>query len=101
MKTHRLPKQGNCSLPLPTHSYVPKPFYSLFKKTADGKWHRISENVYSSEKTAAMVFLTRLAEAPLTTAIRMVKVNSDKAGKHRGVTYNPLRDSPLRERVRK
>lgn len=102
MRTHRLPSNGvQTSLPLPTHTYVPKPFYGLFKKTADEKWHKVSENIYADEKVAIQVFLSRLTEAPLTTAIRIVKVSSDKVGHFRGVTYNEFKDSPLRERVSK
>ena len=103
MKTHRLPKLGvQNSLPLPTAAYVARPFYSLFQRDAMTKrWKRITETAYLDEKLAIRVYLARIAEAPLSRAIRLVKVQSDKAGKFSGVTYNPIRDSPLRERVSK
>ena len=102
MKTHRLHSGIWNHLPLPTTAYVAKPFYSLFQRDAmTRKWKRISTMAYADEKTAVKVFISRIAEAPLSRAIRLVKVQSDKAGKFRGVTYNPIRDSPLRERVSK
>lgn len=101
--THRLRDSSiQNSLPLPVYGYTPRAFYSLFQKDVNtGKWKRITETAYLDEKMAVRVYLSRLAEAPLSRAIRMVRISSDRAGKFRGITYNPIRDSPLRERVSK
>jgi hypothetical protein len=101
MRTHRIPSNGIVThLPLPKTADLPKPFFSLFEKTAEG-YKRISTEAYYSERVAFHIFCDRIQKAPLTYSIRPVKLEKPKAGKFKGVTYNPLRDSPLRERVRK
>jgi len=99
--THKIPKTAVCSLPIPKHINVPKPFFSLFSKTATGKYVRISSHAYYCERVAFHMFCSRIKEAPLSLTIRKVFIDPPMAGKHKGVTYNSHRDSPLRERVSK
>lgn len=95
-----MPAVKNVPFPLPVmHKTVNQPFWTLFKRNPDKTYTRISDNAYFTERLAFDVFRDRITAAPLTYSIRPCKIEKPKAGKHKGVTYNPLRDSPLRERV--
>jgi hypothetical protein len=98
--THKLLKQGIvCSLPLPVTAERKIPFFTLYRYNPIEKRHiRVSLSQYYSERLAFKVFSEQIVKEPLSLSIRHCFITKDKAGKHRGVSYNSFRDSPMRER---
>lgn len=98
--THKLLKQGIvCSLPLPKTAERKTPFYTLYRYDAIEKKHvRVSQSQYYSERLAFAVFQEQITKEPLSMSIRHCYITKPPAGRFKGISYNSLRDSPLKER---